>query len=91
VTTRRTSSSRRRSGSTRRTTSARSRTARNRRPTTPTPRRRRTSRPATTLGAAVGTVVVSFLLGAPWSVRIALLVLVVLGVVGYLVWSRRGE
>jgi hypothetical protein len=51
--------------------------------------RRRTSRPATTLGAAVGTVVVSFLLGAPWSVRIALIALVVIGVVGYLVWSRR--
>jgi hypothetical protein len=32
---------------------------------------------------------VSFLLGAPWSVRIALMVIVVVGVVGYLVLARR--
>jgi Flp pilus assembly protein TadB len=56
--------------------------------TTTRPRRRQ-SAPATTLGAAVGTVVVSFLLGAPWSVRITLMVLLVVGVAGYLVWSRR--
>jgi hypothetical protein len=37
----------------------------------------------------VGTVVVSFLLGAPWSVRITLVVLLVVGIAGYLVWSRR--
>jgi hypothetical protein len=32
---------------------------------------------------------VAFILGAPWAVRIALIVLVVVGAVGYLVWSRR--
>jgi hypothetical protein len=32
---------------------------------------------------------VAFLLGAPWSVRIALIVVVVLGAAGYLVWARR--
>jgi hypothetical protein len=37
----------------------------------------------------VGTVAVAFVLGAPWSVRITLIVVVVLGTVGYLVWSRR--
>jgi hypothetical protein len=33
--------------------------------------------------------VVAFVLGAPWSVRIALIVMVLVGLVGYLVWSRR--
>jgi threonine/homoserine/homoserine lactone efflux protein len=55
--------------------------------TTSTSRRRNST--ATTFGAATGTVVMAFLLGAPWSVRIALIVLVVLGGVGYLLWSRR--
>jgi threonine/homoserine/homoserine lactone efflux protein len=55
--------------------------------TTSTSRRRNST--ATTFGAAAGTVVMAFLLGAPWSVRIALIVLVVLGGIGYLLWSRR--
>jgi Flp pilus assembly protein TadB len=64
-------------------------TTRSRRTSATNPTRRRQSRPATTLGAAVGTVVVAFVLGAPWSVRIALIAMVLVGVVGYLVWSRR--
>ena len=67
-----------------RSTAGRSGTTRRR--TTSTRRRNST---ATTLGAAVGTVVVAFLLGAPWSVRIALVVLLVLAGAGYLIWSRR--
>jgi Flp pilus assembly protein TadB len=61
-------------------------TTRTRRTTSTTRRRNST---ATTFGAAAGTVVMAFLLGAPWSVRIALIVLVVLGGIGYLLWSRR--
>jgi hypothetical protein len=68
---------------------ARTSTARGRARRTSTRPRGRQSAPATTLGAAVGTVVVSFLLGAPWSVRITLVVLLVVGITGYLVWSRR--
>ena len=86
TTRRRPSSSKKRTSA--RSSTGRARTTRSRTRTTSTPRRRQ-SRPATTLGAAVGTVAVAFILGAPWSVRIALIVLVLVGAVGYLVWSRR--
>jgi Flp pilus assembly protein TadB len=66
-----------RNGSTRKTTTRRTSTTRRRNST------------ATTFGAAVGTVVVASLLGAPWSVRIALILAIALAGVGYLVWSRR--
>jgi Flp pilus assembly protein TadB len=89
VTTRRTPRRTTRRASTKRAATKRSTTRR----TSPTGAtsgtRRRQSTPATTLGAAVGTVVVAFVLGAPWSVRIALIVIVLVGVAGYLVWSRR--
>jgi Flp pilus assembly protein TadB len=84
VTTRRTPRKRSKR-STRSTGSTRS----TRRTSSTNPTRRRQSKPAATLGAAVGTVVVAFVLGAPWSVRIALIVIVLVGLVGYLVWTRR--
>jgi len=50
---------------------------------------RRRPRLATTLGAALGTLLVAMLTGASWPVRIALAVLAVAVVGGYLLWSGR--
>jgi hypothetical protein len=75
----------RRRTSTNRTSKNRTSTSRTTRSRAP----RRRSTIATTLGAGAGTVVVAFLLGAPWSVRIVLLVLVVVLGAGYLILSRR--
>lgn len=50
--------------------------------------RRRRPRLATTLGAALGTLLVAMLTGASWPVRIGLAVLVAV-VGGYLLWSGR--
>jgi hypothetical protein len=44
---------------------------------------------ATTLGAALGTLLVAMLTGASWPVRFALAVLAVAVVGGYLLWSGR--
>ncbi len=67
----------------RRTTSARRRTT--------STTRRRTPAVSTTLGTALGTLVVTFLLDASWPVRIGLVVLVLAVGLGYLLWSHRAE
>ncbi len=77
--TRRPSTSRRTTG--RRTT----------RRTTAYPRRRRTRSVSSTVGAALGTLVVGVLLNLSWPVKIGLVVLVVLVGVAYLLWTHRAE
>ncbi|WP_457255584.1 hypothetical protein [Pedococcus sp. P5_B7] len=73
-----------RRATTRRATS----TARRRRPTATT-RRRTRPKVATTVGAALGTLVVTLLLDASWPVRIGLVLLALLVVGGYLYLQGR--
>src|SRR6478609_6308025 len=56
------------------------------------PRRRR-SRPGlpTTMGTALGTLVVTTLLDLSWPVRIVLVVVVVVAGLGYVLWRHRAE
>jgi hypothetical protein len=72
----------RRTSTTRRTTQRRTRTA--------YPRRRRPELP-TTIGAALGMLLVTTLLEASWPVRIALAVGVLVLGVGYVIWKNRAE
>jgi hypothetical protein len=37
----------------------------------------------------VGALAVAALFGAPWSVRVALLLLLIAGGAGYVIWTRR--
>jgi Flp pilus assembly protein TadB len=55
--------------------------------------RRRSSRPGlpTTLGTALGTLVVTTLLDLSWPVRIVLVVVVVVAGLGYVLWRHRAE
>lgn len=55
--------------------------------------RRRASRPGlpTTVGTALGTLVVTTLLDLTWPVRIALIVVVLVIGLGYVLWRHRGE
>ncbi|HET8988232.1 MAG TPA: hypothetical protein VFN43_06940 [Humibacillus sp.] len=55
--------------------------------------RRRASRPGlpTTLGTALGTLVVTTLLDLSWPVRIGLIVLVLVVGLAYVVWKNRAE
>ena len=53
--------------------------------------RRRTPRLATTLGAALGAVVVSLVTDLSWPTRIVVVVAVLLAGAGYLLWSHRAE
>jgi hypothetical protein len=55
--------------------------------------RRRPSRPGlpTTVGTALGTLVVTTLLDLSWPVRIGLIVLVLVLGLGYVVWKNRAE
>ncbi|WP_330472992.1 hypothetical protein [Terrabacter sp. C0L_2] len=55
--------------------------------------RRRTSRPGlpTTVGTALGTLVVTTLLDLSWPVRLALIAVVVVVGLAYVVWRHRGE
>ncbi|HEU5143837.1 MAG TPA: hypothetical protein VFT81_01570 [Dermatophilaceae bacterium] len=83
----------RKSGSARRATSARTSTRRRtprRRTRTAYPRRRRPGLP-TTIGAALGMLLVTTLLEASWPVRIALAVGVLVLGVGYVIWKNRAE
>ena len=77
----------------RRTTSARRRTTSRTRSTGgyAYPRRRRTRSVSSTVGAAIGTVVVGALLDLSWPVKIALVLIVVVVGVGYIMWSHRAE
>jgi hypothetical protein len=73
---------------TRRRTTARRTTARR---TTSRTARRRTPRLATTLGAALGAVIVSLVTDMGWPMRIVVIVVALLAAVGYLLWSHRAE
>ena len=75
------------SGTTRRTTTRR------RRATNALQPRRRPSRPGlpTTIGTALGTLVVTTLLDLSWPVRIGLIVLVLVVGLAYVVWKNRAE
>jgi hypothetical protein len=53
--------------------------------------RRRTPKLATTLGAALGALLISVVTDMSWPLRIGLVVLAVLVAVGYLLWSHRAE
>ena len=55
--------------------------------------RRRPSRPGlpTTVGTALGTLVVTTLLDLSWPLRIGLIVLVLVVGLGYVVWKNRAE
>ena len=55
--------------------------------------RRRSSRPGlpTTVGTALGTLVVTTLLDLSWPVRIVLVVVVVVAGLGYVLWRHRAE
>lgn len=83
----------RKRASTRKSTTTRktTRSARIRRPTTRTYTRRRRPGLPTTIGAAVGTLVVATLLDASWPVRIGLAVAVVVAGLVYVVWKNRSE
>jgi len=54
---------------------------------------RRRSRPGvpSTIGAALGTVIVGALLDMSWPIRLGLLALVLVIGVGYVLWKHRGE
>lgn len=54
-------------------------------------RRRSTPALSTTLGAALGTLVVTALLDASWPVRIGLIVAVVVLGLAYVLWKHRAE
>ena len=75
------------SGTTRRTTTRR------RRATSALQPRRRPSRPGlpTTIGTALGTLVVTTLLDLSWPVRIGLIVLVLVVGLAYVVWKNRAQ
>jgi hypothetical protein len=78
---------------TRRSTARRTTTRRTgaRRTSSTAYRRRTKPKVATTIGAALGTLVVAFLLDASWPVRIGLVALALLLVGGYLVLQGRGS
>ena len=73
---------------TRRSSTAR-RTSTRRASTRRAPRRRTSV--ASTVGAALGTVVVTALLNLSWQMRIALVVLVVVAGAGWFLWTKRAE
>lgn len=77
----------RRSSTARRTSTPRSST---RRSSTRRAPRRRTS-VASTVGAALGTVVVTALLNLGWPMRISLILLVVVLGVAWFLWTKRAE
>jgi hypothetical protein len=54
-------------------------------------RRRRTRGLSSTLGTAIGTVLVTALLDLSWPVRIGLLALVLVVGLGYIGWAHRAE
>ncbi|MFC7595112.1 hypothetical protein ACFQU3_07355 [Terrabacter sp. GCM10028922] len=89
--TRRTSS--KPAGASRRTTRRTASSAGRRRPTGALYPRRRRSRPGlpTTVGTALGTLVVTTLLDVSWPVRIGLIALVVVVGLGYVLWRHRAE
>lgn len=69
-----------------RTTAPRKRTTRRR-----TAARRRSPSVASSVGAALGAIVVAFVLDLSWPARIGLLLLVLVLALGYVVWSHRSE
>lgn len=78
----------RRTTTTKRTTTKRATAAKRttRRRTT-----RRTTSVASTIGAGLGTLVVTALLNASWGVRIGLLAVVIVGGLVWIVWTKRAE
>jgi hypothetical protein len=81
------------SGSRSRATTKPRSTTRRRTTTSALQPRRRASRPGlpTTLGTALGTLVVTTLLDLSWPVRIGLIVLVLVVGLAYVVWRNRAE
>ena len=81
------------SGSRSRATTKRRTTTRRRTTSSALQPRRRASRPGlpTTVGAALGTLVVTTLLDLSWPVRIGLIVLVLVVGLAYVVWKNRAE
>ena len=78
-----------RKATTRKATTRRTTSSARRRRTTSTTRRRTQPKVATTVGAALGTLVVTLLLDASWPVRIGLVLLALLLVGGYLFLQGR--
>ena len=81
------------SGSRSRATTKRRTTTRRRTTSSALQPRRRASRPGlpTTVGAALGTLVVTTLLDLSWPVRIGLIVLVLVVGLAYVVWKNRAQ
>ncbi|HET7799441.1 MAG TPA: hypothetical protein VFL38_03410 [Humibacillus xanthopallidus] len=81
------------SGSKARTTKRRTTTTRRRTTSSALQPRRRASRPGlpTTVGTALGTLVVTTLLDLSWPVRIGLIIVVLVVGLGYVVWKNRAE
>ena len=77
--------------STRRSSSTRARSTPSRSPRGYPTRRRRRPGVSSTIGAALGTVIVGALLDMSWPVRIGLLALVLVVGVAYVLWKHRAE
>jgi hypothetical protein len=81
------------SSTAKRTTAKRSTATRTTRRSTSLTPRRRTGRPglSTTVGTALGTLVVTTLLDLSWPLRIGLIVLVLVLGLAYVVWNNRAQ